>query len=129
MNGGFGGGKAQDKQTFTRVDRLPAEHVAEERAVRSRVLAVQNEMDAEDHRLPKSTRRRPMGTRSSDVIPEYWRGPAPPLPGRLLIVMSARSHVAPEALARGERAIHVGALLQDARRCFDDWRGARCFAR
>jgi hypothetical protein len=53
-----------------------------------------------------------MGTRSSDVIPEYWRGPALPLPGRLLIVMSARSHVAPEALARGERAIHVGALLQ-----------------
>jgi hypothetical protein len=54
MNGGFGRGKGEDQPTVTRVDRLPAEHVAEERAVSSRVLAVQNEMDAEDHRLPKS---------------------------------------------------------------------------
>jgi hypothetical protein len=38
MNGGFGRGKGEDQPTVTRVDRLPAEHVAEERAVRSRVL-------------------------------------------------------------------------------------------
>jgi hypothetical protein len=51
VNGGLGGWKGEDQPPVTRVDRVPAEHVAEERAVGGGVLAVHDEMSAEDHRL------------------------------------------------------------------------------
>jgi hypothetical protein len=44
MNGGFGRRKSEDQPAVPRIDRVPPERVAQERAIGGRVLAVHNQM-------------------------------------------------------------------------------------